>query len=327
MTAARHRPADPLVYPRFEGVRTFMRLPYLQELGGVDVAVVGVPFDTATSFRPGARFGPEAIRSASALLRPYHARHELDLFDVLSVVDYGDLPVTPGNAERTLVQVTDGFRPLVDAGVIPAVLGGDHSITLGTLRALARRHGPLALLHFDSHSDTGDLYFGERYSHGTTFRRAIEEGLLVAESSVQVGLRGPLYGKDDFPAAEQLGLRILPADELRAYTAGDFADRVHRQIGTHPAFVSFDIDFADPAYAPGTGTPEIGGFTSAEVVSYLRGLTELALVGFDLVEVSPAYDSPGQPTAVLAANVVWELLALVARRALLAKEVSGTRLN
>jgi agmatinase len=310
-----YRPADPLVYPRFEGVRTFMRLPHVQELDGVDAAIVGIPFDTATSFRPGARFGPEAIRSASVLLRPYHGRHELDIFEQLSVVDYGDLPVVPGNAERTFEQVAEGLRPLVDAGVLPLVLGGDHSITLAVLRALVKTHGPLALLQFDSHSDTGDTYFGERYSHGTTFRRAVEEGLLVADSSAQVGLRGSLYSSGDLPAAEALGFRIITADELRVLGPEGLPQELCGRIGSHPLFVSFDIDFADPAYAPGTGTPEIGGFTSAEVVAFLRGFPESVLVGFDLVEVSPAYDSAGQPTAILAANIVWEVLGLAARSA------------
>jgi agmatinase len=292
-----------------------MRLPYVQDLTGVDAAVVGVPFDTATSFRPGARFGPEAIRSASVLLRPYHGSHEVDLFEALSVVEYGDLPVVPGNAERTLQRVAEGLRPLVEAGVLPLVLGGDHSITLGILRALAARHGPLALLQFDSHSDTGETYFGERYSHGTTFRRAVEEGLLATDASLQAGLRGSLYSSLDLPEAEALGFRVITADELRSLGADGFARAVRERAGSRPLFVSFDIDFADPAYAPGTGTPEIGGFTSAEIVAFLRGLPESALVGFDLVEVSPAYDTAGQLTAVLAANVVWEVLALAARSA------------
>lgn len=297
-----------------------MRVPHLRELDGVDVAVVGIPFDTATSFRPGARFGPEAIRSASALLRPYHAVHEVDVFAELSVLDYGDLPVVPGNAERTLVQVDEGLRPLVEAGVLPLILGGDHSVTLGVLRALARKHGPLALLQFDSHSDTGDTYFGERYSHGTTFRRAVEEGLLLPEASLQIGIRGSLYSSGDLPAAEELGFRVIVSDELRGLRLETFASELRRRAGSRPVFLSFDIDFADPAYAPGTGTPEIGGFTSAEVVGYLRELTGLALVGFDLVEVSPAYDPPGQPTAVLAANIVWEVLALAARSARAARK-------
>lgn len=309
---ARYRPLDALVYPRFSGVRTFMRLPHVTELVGVDAAVVGAPFDTATSYRPGARFGPEAIRSASALLRPYHAGHDVNLAETLSIVDYGDLPVVPGNVEATYARMEEGLAPLVEAGVFPIVLGGDHSITLAELRALARRHGPLALVQLDAHSDTWDAYFGERYFHGTTFRRAAEEGLVATELSTQAGMRGSLYGPEDLLAAEELGFRVIPAEELRALGPERFGAEVRERAGGAPVFLSFDVDFLDPAFAPGTGTPEVAGFSSTEAVSFLRSLTGLRLVGFDCVEVAPAYDSPGQPTALVAANVVWEVLALVA---------------
>jgi agmatinase len=317
-----HAPADGRVFPRFAGIRTFMRLPHMVELVGVDVAIIGIPFDTATSFRAGARFGPAAIREMSVLLRPFHPGHSVDLFEQLSVIDYGDLPIVPGNVERTYEAVEKGLGPLVDADVLPLVLGGDHSITLAELRVLAARHGPLALLQFDAHADTWDQYFGERYFHGTTFRRAVEEGLLLQESSLQVGMRGSLYDADDTRRAEELGLRVVPAEELRTLSPSAFGAVVRERVGDSPVFVSFDVDFADPAYAPGTGTPEVAGFTSTEIVAFLQALGGIRLVGSDCVEVSPPYDSLGQTTALLAANVAWEILALAA---VAARERATTR--
>jgi agmatinase len=313
MTTPRYGPPDGHESPRFSGIRTFMRLPFVSELAGVDVAIVGVPFDTATSFRPGARFGPASIRAASVLLRPYHAGHRIGLFEHLSVIDYGDASIVPGNVERTYTQIADALAPLLDGCVVPIVLGGDHSITLAELRVLAAKHGPLALVQLDAHGDTWDQYFGEKYSHGTTFRRAVEEGLLLPARSVQAGLRGSLYHERDLQTSEELGFRVVRADELQ--TIGDgFGELVHERVGDAPVFLSFDIDFVDPAFAPATGTPEVGGFTSRETVHFLRQLAGLNIVGCDCVEVAPAYDSPGEPTAILAANVVWELLALLAVR-------------
>lgn len=305
-----YRPADAFVYPRFSGVRTFMRLPHVSELSGVDFAIVGVPFDTATSYRAGARFGPEAIRAVSTLLRPYHPVHDVDIFELLSGVDYGDLPVVPGNIERTYAQVEEALAPLVDAAVFTLVLGGDHSIVLAELRALARRHGPLALFQLDSHADTWDAYFGERYFHGTPFRRAAEEGVIDPARSTQAGMRGSLYAREDLKVSDELGFRVVPADELRALGPEGISRLARERAGHAPVFFSFDVDFVDPAFAPGTGTPEVGGFSSYETVSIVRALTGLNVVGFDCVEVSPAYDGPGAPTALLAANVVWEVLAL-----------------
>lgn len=289
-----------------------MRLPLVDDVAGVDAAVLGIPFDTATSFRAGARFGPEAVRSASALLRPYHRVHGVEVFDHLSAVDFGDLPVVPGNTEQTYANIVDGLRPLVDAGVVSFVIGGDHSITLPHLRALAARHGPLALVHIDAHSDTWDSYWGEKYFHGTTFLRAVEEGLVSPSHSIQAGMRGPLYGEADVQQPQELGFRVIYAEDLRQIAPADFGAEVLERVDECKAFLSFDIDFLDPAYAPGTGTPEVAGFTSAEAVQLLRSLAGIELVGFDCVEVSPPYDSPGQPTALAAANVVWEALALLA---------------
>ncbi len=309
---AHHRPLDARVMPRFSGVRTFARLPPVADLQDVDAAVYGIPFDTATTFRPGARFGPEAIRSASALLRPYNPALDLDVVEALSAVDYGDLPVAPGDTLETYRRVEAALAPLVDSGAFPLGLGGDHSVTLAELRVLARRHGPLALAQLDAHADTWNEYFGQRYFHGTTFRRAVEEGLVDAAASLQAGMRGTVYGRGDLDASRELGFDVLVSEELRALGASGYAERVRERAGARPVFLSFDVDFLDPAYAPGTGTPEVGGFTTLEALSFLRALRGVRLVAADVVEVAPAYDGPGQQTALAAANVAWELLALYA---------------
>jgi agmatinase len=292
----RYGPPDAALAPRYTGVRTFARCPHVTDPGGVDVAVVGVPFDTATSRRPGARYGPEAIRSASIGLRPYHPPLDVDVFGSLSVVDWGDLAVTPGNAERTTAQIAAGLEPIVRAGVVPIVLGGDHSVVLGELRAHAAVHGPVALVLLDAHADTWDHYYGERYFHGTPFRRALEEGLVIPERSLLAGMRGPLYSRADLAEARALGFEIVPDGEL----------------GDAPAYMSFDIDVFDPAFAPGTGTPEVAGLDSREALGFIRGLAGMRFTGFDVVEVSPAYDGPGETTALLAVSVAYEFLALTA---------------
>jgi agmatinase len=305
-----HRPLDARLIPRFAGIRTFMRAPHTTDLAGVDAAVYGIPFDTATSFRTGPRFGPEAIRSASALLRPYNPALGVDVVEALSIVDYGDVPVSPGDTERTYGQVEEALAPLVDAGVYALALGGDHSVTLAELRVLARRHGPLALIQLDAHGDTWDEYFGQRFFHGTTFKRAVEEKLIDPAASVQAGLRGSLYGAEDLDSARALGFAVLPCDKLRDFGSGSFASLVRERVGRRPVFLSFDIDVLDPAFAPGTGTPEVGGLSTAEALSILRALAGINLVAADVVEVSPSYDGPGQPTALAAANVAYELLSL-----------------
>ena len=287
-----------------------MRTPHVTDLDGVDAAVYGIPFDTATSYRAGARFGPEAIRSASALIRPYHPVHELNVVDALSIVDYGDLPVSPGDTERTYAQVEEALEPIVAASVFPVALGGDHSITLAELRVLARRHGSLALVQLDAHPDTWEAYFGQKYFHGTTFKRAVEEGLLDAAASVQAGMRGSVYAASDLGTARELGFTVIESEELRALGPESYAELVRSKVGERPVFLSFDIDFLDPAFAPGTGTPEVAGFSTAEALAFLRALRSVNLVGCDVVEVAPAYDGPGQQTALAAANVVFELLAL-----------------
>ena len=305
-----HEPLDARVIPRFAGVRTFMREPHTTDLAGVDVAVYGIPFDTATTYRTGTRFGPEAIRSASALLRPYNPVLEVNVVETLSIVDYGDLPVSPGDTERTYGQIEEGLAPLVEADVFPLALGGDHSITLAELRVLARKHGPLALLQLDAHGDTWDEYFGQRYFHGTTFKRALEENLIDPGASVQAGLRGSLFADGDLAEAREMGFAVIPCDQLRTLGTGGYASLVATRAGNRPVFVSFDVDVLDPAFAPGTGTPEVGGLSTAEALALVRALRGINLVGVDVVEVSPPYDGPGQQTALAAANVAYELLSL-----------------
>jgi agmatinase len=305
-----HRPLDAREMPRFAGVRTFMREPHTTDLAGVDAAVYGIPFDTATTYRTGTRFGPEAIRSASALLRPYNPALGVNVVETLSIVDYGDVPVSPGDTKRTYGQIEEALAPLVEAGVFPLALGGDHSVTLAELRVLARRHGPLSLVQLDAHGDTWDEYFGQRYFHGTTFLRAVEEKLIDPAASVQAGLRGSLFDDDDLESARRLGFAVLPCDHLRTLGPGSFASLVRERVGHRPVFVSFDVDVLDPAFAPGTGTPEVGGLSTAEALALLRALRGIELVGADVVEVSPPYDGPGQQTALAAANVAYELLSL-----------------
>ena len=230
-----------------------MREPHTTDLAGVDAAVYGIPFDTATTYRTGTRFGPEAIRSASALLRPYNPALDVNVVETLSIVDYGDLPVSPGDTERTYGQIEEGLAPLVEAGVFPLALGGDHSITLAELRVLARKHGPLALVQLDAHGDTWDEYFGQRYFHGTTFKRAVEEKLIDPAASVQAGLRGSLFADGDLEEAREMGFAVIPCDQLRTLGTGGYASLVATRAGRRPVFVSFDVDVLDPAFAPGRG--------------------------------------------------------------------------
>jgi agmatinase len=308
----RYEPADSFETPRFSGVRTFMRLPNNGDLANADAAIVGVPFDTGATFRVGARFGPEAIRSVSHLLRRHNSGLGITIFDYLSVIDYGDVPVVPGFIRESHEKIAGGLEEIHRAGVTPIVLGGDHSIALPELRAAAAVHGPLALVQFDSHPDTWDAYFGQKHTHGTPFRRAVEEGLLDPSRSIQVGMRGSIYDERDWDDAKEMGFDLVPTDEVRELGIPAVIERIKRRVGDARAYVSFDIDFVDPAYAPGTGTPEIGGYTSREAQEFARGLSGLEVVGYDVVEVCPAYDGPGQVTALVAANVAHEFLGLIA---------------
>ncbi len=308
-----HRPADSSLAPRFTGVRTFMRLPLVEDLADADVAVIGIPTDSAVSFRSGARFGPEAIRSASVLLRPYNPRLRVDVAQRLSMVDFGDAPTVPGYHLETLDRIAGFLQPVHEAGVVPLCLGGDHSMALGELRAAAAVHGPLGLVHLDAHADVWDSYYGVKHFHGTVFRRAVEEGLIDPGRSVQAGLRGTLYGESDVAAPRELGFDALAMEELAARGPPGYGERVRKRVGDGPAFLSFDIDFVDPAFAPGTGTPEVGGPSSGEAMAYLRALTGIDFRGLDCVEVSPPYD-PAQTTAWVAASACHEMLSLLALR-------------
>ncbi len=298
--------------PRYTGIRTFARAPHVTSAEGADVAVVGVPFDTATSMRPGARFGPAGIRDASLLLRPWNTAQGVDVFGSLSIADLGDLETTPGNAERTAAQIAAQLEPVLRAGAVPLTLGGDHSIVLGELRAHAAVHGPVAVILLDAHADTWEQYYGERYFHGTPFKRALEEGLIDPNRSLLAGMRGSLYAASDLDEPRSWGFEIVPCDELRTWTPEQYAARVKARVGDGPAFLSFDIDCIDPAFAPATGTPEVCGLFPHEAIGFVRALRGMAFTGYDLVEVAPAYDTNAQTTALLAANVAYEFLSLTA---------------
>ncbi len=307
------RYGPPTGKPRFSGITTFSRLPHVTSTDGVDFAVVGVPFDLGASFRNGQRFAPAAVREASRLTGGYHPVHRIAVYDHLSGVDFGDAPVFPSDLERSLRAIEEFVAPLAKAGVVPISIGGDHTIPLPILRALARDRGPLALVHFDAHSDTDDSLYGTRVNHGTTFRRAAEEKLIDPHRSIQVGLRGSLAAPDEFAAARALGFELIEAHEMFQMGAEAVAARIRQRVGSARAYLSFDIDFVDPACAPGTGTPEVGGPASRETLEMLRGLAGMDFAGFDLVEVLPPQDCGGI-TALLAANIIFEFIALLAVR-------------
>jgi agmatinase len=315
MERERFGPVDAQISPRFVGIRTFMRLPHIPQPENVDVAIIGIPFDTGVTFRVGSRFGPSAIRENSLLLRPYHPVHDVEIFEYVSAVDAGDINIVPGFTEDSFERVEHALTLLLETShAVPIVLGGDHSIALPDLRVLAKRHGPLALIHFDAHLDTWDQYWGHRYTHGTPFRRAAEEGLLDTAHSIQVGIRGPLYSSGDMQGSRDLGFEILTTSDVLEHGAAWSAQRIAWRVGDRPAYISFDIDCVDPAFAPGTGTPEVGGFSSYQAQQLIRGLAQVNLVGFEMMEVLPQYDGPGAVTSLLAANLCWEFLALVALR-------------
>lgn len=309
----RYAPPDPFETPRFSGPRTFMRLPYVRELDDVDVAVVGVPTDGAVVYRTGARFGPEAIRSVSVMLRQYNPLLQVDVVERLSVVDYGDVPTVPGSTADSLERSAAAIEEVARAGVTTLCLGGDHTVLLAELRALAAVHGPLALVQLDSHHDLWDEYFGQKLFHGSVVRRAVEETLIDPARSIQAGLRGSLTAREDVDLPRRFGLDALTYEELAALGPGGFSARVRDRVGDGPCFLSFDIDFVDPAFAPGTGTPEVGGPSSREALTYVRSLAGLDFRGFDCVEVSPPYD-PAGVTAFVAANACFEMLSLLALR-------------
>ncbi len=305
-------PVDATVVPRFAGISSFARLPAADEVAQWDIAVVGVPFDGGTSYRPGARFGPAAVRQGSRLLRPYNPAQGSLPFALAQVVDAGDIPCTPFSAEEAVAQIEAGAGALLERGGRLVAIGGDHTIALPLLRATARRHGPLALVHFDAHLDTWDTYFGQRFTHGTPFRRAWEEGLLRTERSVHVGLRGPLYSDTDLSDDAGMGFEQITTDDVATRGVSEVVEQVLGRVGDAALYVSVDIDVLDPAHAPGTGTPEAGGLTSRELLALVRGMEPASVVGADVVEVSPAYDH-AEITAVAAAHVLYELITLLAR--------------
>ncbi|MFB7638193.1 agmatinase [Peribacillus butanolivorans] len=308
----KYQPKDSFKSPRFCGVRTFMRLPFVEQLDEhMDFVITGIPFDSGQSFRTGARFGPEAIRDFSILLRPYNPEQDINIFDYISGIDYGDIPIIPGYISETYKKIEEELTPVIEKGIIPISLGGDHSITLGELRAIVKKHGPVALLQFDAHSDTWDSYFDQKYNHGTVFRRAIEEGLIHVSRSLQIGMRGGLYGPEDLQDARDLGLGVYTTNDYKRMGVEKMLEVIHERVANGPVFLSFDIDFLDPVYAPGTGTPEVSGATIDDALTFVRGLTNIDFVGFDLVEVLPAYDH-GQITAAAAANIVYEFITLIA---------------
>lgn len=296
-------PLSPDIKPEFCTTGSFMRLPAMRE--GAGLAILGMPFDTAASYRVGARFGPQAIRQASMLLFPYNPVHAVYPFAECRAIDIGDLAIIPHNIHRSYEIITSAVEDLMAAGITPVGLGGDHSVTLASLRAAHKVHGKVALVHFDSHTDTWDTYYGEKYWHGSPFIRASEEGLLAEGKVFQIGIRGTLNHPDDVKASLDLGYEVITTRELRKRGMESVIDQVKERVGDTPCFLSFDIDFVDPAFAPGTGTPEVGGYTSSETLEIIRGLTGLNYIGFDMVEVLPTHDQ-AQVTALLAATLVHE---------------------
>jgi agmatinase len=305
-------PADGTKIPRYAGASTFARLPRIDEVESYDVAVLGAPFDGGVSYRPGARFGPSAIRQASRNLRPaFNPELNVAPFRVLQAVDAGDVPCNPFNIDEALRQIDEEASALIGDGQKLITLGGDHTIALGTLRAVARKHGPVALIHFDAHLDTWNSYFGADRTHGTVFRRAFEEGLLLPDSSIHVGIRGPLYDSQDLVDDAGFGFSIVRATDFDRLGVDEIVRRARERIGDAKVYLSVDIDVLDPAFAPGTGTPEMGGFSSRELLALLRGLPGGQLVAADVVEVSPAYDH-AEITALAAATVAYEMMSLMA---------------
>jgi guanidinobutyrase / D-arginase len=304
-------PVDATTVPRYAGPATFARLPRLDEVDRVDVAVLGMPFDSGVSYRPGARFGPAHVRAASKLLRPYHPALDVSPFAAQQVADAGDLAINPFDLDDAIRSIERGADELRSHDATLLSIGGDHTIALPLLRSLHRAHGRIAVLHFDAHLDTWDTYFGAPFTHGTPFRRASEEGLLDPEHCLHVGIRGPLYSDKDLAEDGVLGFQVIGSDDYQTDGVTTVVERMRARLGDVPVYVSIDIDVLDPAHAPGTGTPEAGGLTSRELLHTLRGLVGANVVGADIVEVAPAYDH-AEITGIAAAHVAYELLSVLA---------------
>ena len=295
---------------RFSGPQTFMRLPAQDGADGLDVAILGIPMDIGTSWRSGTRFGPKQIREQSAMIRPYNLQTGAAPFDSLNVGDIGDVPINTFSLSKSIQIISEYYDGILKSKTIPIALGGDHSITLPILRSIAKKHGPVALIHVDAHADVNEHMFGETETHGTVFRRAYEDGCLQADKVFQIGLRGTGYGANDFTEAAEWGFNQYLAPDLWHKSLVPLATDIKKKIGDTPVYISYDIDSLDPAYAPGTGTPEIGGLTSMQAMELIRGLRGLNIIGCDLVEVSPPYDTSGN-TALTAANLIYEMLCVL----------------
>ena len=307
------QPVSGKLVPRYAGPSTFARIPELRDVDSCDVAIIGVPFDAGTSYRPGARFGPQAVRQASRQLRTnYHPNYDVEPFKVQQVADAGDITCNPFNIDEAIKQIEDGATDLLNKVGSIVTIGGDHTIALPLLRAVNKKCGqPVALVHFDAHLDTWDTYFGAPYTHGTPFRRAREEGLFLDDASMHVGIRGPLYSRDDLKEDADLGFKIIHCDDFQTQSIDQIVKRIRDRVGDNPLYLSIDIDVLDPAHAPGTGTPEIAGMTSREMLNVLRGLSGMNLVSADVVEVAPAYDH-AELTSTAAATIVYELINIIA---------------
>ncbi|MFT7671740.1 MAG: agmatinase [Gammaproteobacteria bacterium] len=307
-------PVSGTIVPRYAGPSTYCRLPELRDVNRCDVAILGIPFDSGTSYRPGARFGPQAIRQASRHLRTnFHPAYDTEPFKQLQVADAGDVACNPYNIEEAIQQIEAAADDLHSKSDAIVSLGGDHTIAVPLLRSINKKFGCVALVHFDAHLDTWDTYFGAPYTHGTPFRRAAEEGLFLDDASMHVGIRGPLYSREDLKNDEEFGFKIVHCDELQNHGVDHVVKRIRDRVGDNPLYLSIDIDVLDPAHAPGTGTPEIAGLTSRELVNIIRGLKGLNLVGADIVEVAPAYDH-AEITSLAAATIAFEMINLIATR-------------
>ncbi|OMF37749.1 agmatinase [Paenibacillus sp. FSL H8-0548] len=298
--------------PQYSGIYTFMHLPHVKTFEEVDYAIIGVPFDTGVSYGIGARFGPSAIRTMSQRIMPISRHHAVNTSDYLSGIDYGDLTVYPGYIEQTYKAIEEQLTPIFEAGIVPIMLGGDHSISLPHLRAAAKQHGPVALVHFDSHTDTGRSATPERmWNHGCVFSYAVDEGLVDPHHSIQMGMRGSAYAANMLEESRAMGFEVMTTDDVKTISIPELCRKIKERVGDRPVFLTFDVDFLDPVYAPGTGTPEVGGFSTSEAQQMLRGLAGIDFIGFDLVEVLPDRDA-SYVTALNAANIAFEFVALLA---------------
>ena len=308
-TSSNPMPVDALVSPRFSGIATFMRLPQVSRADELDIALIGIPYDGGTTYRSGPRFGPRRVREQSAIIRPWNPALNINPFERFRIADYGDLSINPLSIEDSFQRITAQLDDVLKADARTACVGGDHSILLPILRSIHKRFGPIGLIQFDAHNDTWGGYFGSPHSHGTPVRRAVEEGLLVTKDVLQIGLRGQVYSKDDFDFGREHGFQVVTSEELHRRGV-EHVSRYLKRLARRPVYVTLDIDVVDPAFAPGTGTPQVGGLSSAQMIELVRSLRGVNIVGCDLVEVSPPYDN-GDITSLLGANLLYELICVM----------------